>query len=292
MGSPTFGHHHPHMTAAVRTLFLFLFAVSLSTGCKKENKIPLLSVDPSAPDIVVVSGQVISFVVKGQSDNSTLSRLVITSKRGNGFTTTVKDTSISGTNFAWSWEFVVAHASAAYNELYKFTLYDAEGATMSTSRTLYVTLGETLLSETSGHIFYSRNSGIHPESAFDLQDRVQVLYTADSALRDVQDDPANGVTTELSRSWISPADGRMFKFNGFDYANATDISLKNAFDTGLPLEQVDDIQSGDVIICRLGSLPANTSYYVAVRITGLVDDAGTADEDRYIFNMKWAEFVQ
>ena len=280
------------MTTAARTLFLSLFVVALAMGCKKENKIPLLSVDPSAPDIDVVSGQVMAFVVKGQSDNSTLSRLVITSKRGNGFTTTVKDTSITGSNFAWRWEFVVAHASADYNEIYNFTLYDAEGETMSTSRTLYVTLGETLLSETSGHIFYSRNSGVHPESAFDLEDRVQVIYTADSVLRDLQDNPVDGVTTELSRSWISPADGRMFKFNGFDYANATDLSLKNAFDTGLPLEQIDNIQVDDIIICRLGSLPANTSYYTAVRITGLVDDAGTADQDRYIFNMKWAVFVE
>ncbi|MBK6832268.1 MAG: hypothetical protein IPG92_16735 [Flavobacteriales bacterium] len=279
------------MTILSRSLLL-LATVSLLSACKKENDIPVLVIDPTERDIDVTSGQVMSFLIEGRSDNTSLARLVITSKRGNGFTTTVKDSTLSGERFIWDWEFQVAHATANYNELYTFTLFDAEGKKMSTTRTLYVTLGETLLTETSGHLFYSRNSGVHPESAFDLQDRVQVIYTADSVLRDLQDNPVNGSTTELSRSWISPADGRLIRFNGFDYANATDISLKNAFNTGIPLEQVDDIQVGDVILSRLGSLPANTSYYTAIRITSLLDDAGTADQDRYVFNMKWAVFVE
>lgn len=279
------------MTLLHRSLLFAIMALSLA-ACKKENKIPVLVVDPTERDIDVVSGQVVSFLIEGRSENSSLTKLVITSKRGNGFTTTVKDSVLSGDRFVWNWEFQVAHATADYNEIYTFTLFDAEGEKMSTTRTLYVTLGETLLTETSGHLFYSRNSGVHPESAFDLQSRVQVIYTADSVLRDLQDNPANGSATDLSRSWISPADGRMVRFNSFDYANATDISLKNAFNSGVPLEQVDDIQAGDVILSRLGSLPANTSYYTAIRITDIVDDAGTADEDRYVFNMKWAVFVE
>lgn len=279
------------MHSIFRSVLLTIAIAATFVSCKKENEIPILLVEPTDRDIDVVSGQVTSFIVKGRSDNSTLSRLVVTSKRGNGFTTTVKDTTLGGTQFQWNWEFAVAHATADYTDLYTFTLFDANGETMSTTRTLYVTLGETLLSETSGHIFYSRNSGTHPESAFDVEDRVQVIYTADSTIRDLQDNPS-GSGDDLSRSWISPADGRMLRFNGFDYANATDASLQNAFNTGIPLEQVDDIQVGDIILTRLGSLPANTSHYAALRITGLVDDAGTADEDRYIFNMKWAVFVE
>lgn len=280
------------MSSIFRSVVFLIAVAGALSSCKKENEIPLLLVEPTERDIDVVSGQVTSFLIKGRSDNSTLSRLVITSKRGNGFTTTVKDSTLSGSQFQWYWEFAVAHATTDYTELYTFTLFDTDGETMSTTRMLYVTLGETLLSETSGHIFYSRNSPTHPESAFDVQDRVQVIYTADSTIRDLQDNPTGGPTDELSRSWISPADGRMLRFNAFDYANATDVSLQNAFNTGVPLEQIDDIQVGDIIITRLGSLPANTSHYAALRITGLVDDAGTADEDRYIFNMKWAVFVE
>ncbi|HRH38784.1 MAG TPA: hypothetical protein PK760_10590, partial [Flavobacteriales bacterium] len=191
----------------------------------------------------------------------------------------------------WNWEFLIPHAAEAYNELYTFTVFDVEGEKMSTIRTLYVSLGETLLSESSGHVFYSVNSTTHPEGAFDLEQRVPVLITSDSTLRDIQDKPVNGTDTNISRSWISPADGRLFRFNSFDYANATDITLRSAFNSGIPLQQVDNIQVGDIIITRLGSLPANTSHYAALRITA-IDDAAGADEDRYTFNMKWAVFVQ
>ncbi len=280
----------------MRTLYrslLLISVLSLFATCKKkENDIPVLVVVPEARDIDVVSGQVVTFIMEGRSDNSTLTRLIITSKRGNGFTTTVIDSTLSGDRFYWNWEFQVPHAPEDYYDLYTFTLYDANGETMSTSRTLYVTLGETLLSETSGHLFYSKNSTIHPESAFDIEDRVQVIYTADSTRRDIQDNQTNGTATELSRSWITPANGRMLRYNGFDYANATNISLRNAFDTGIPLEQIDNIQVGDVIITRLGSLPANTSHYAALLVTGIVDETGTADEDRYIFNMKWTVFME
>lgn len=270
---------------------LSIAVAGLLTACKRENKIPLLVVEPESRDIGVTSGQVFTFTMKARSDNSTLSRLVITSKRGNGFTNTVVDSALSGKSFNWNWEFQVAHATAAYDELYTFTLYDAEGESMSTARTLYVTLTETLLQETSGHLFYSRNSAVHPESAFDVEERVQVIYTADSTRRDVQDNPS-GPGEVLSSSWISPAGGRFVRFNDFDYANATDIGLRNAFNSGVPVEQIDNITVGDIILTKLGSLPANTGYYAALRVTGIVDEPGTADNDRYQFNLKWASFTE
>lgn len=279
------------MTLITRAAVLLLASAGLFTSCKRETKIPVLVVEPDAREIGVTSGQVFTFTMKARSDNSTLSRLLITSKRGNGFTVTVVDSALTGKTFNWNWEFQVAHASAAYDELYTFTLYDAAGESMSTTRTLYVTLTETLLQETSGHLFYSRNSAVHPESAFDVEDRVQVIYTADSTRRDIQDNPA-GPGEVLSKSWISPAGGRFVRFNDFDYANATDIGLRNAFNSGVPVEQIDNLVVGDIILTKLGSQPANTGYYAALRINGIVDEAVTADNDRYQFNMKWASFTE
>lgn len=274
-----------------RTLLLSLLAIAALTACKKESKLPVLRITPSNHDIDVVSGQVVAFTITGRSENASLSKMVIKSKRGNGFTTTIVDSVVSGSSFRWDWEYQVAHATASYMELLTFILIDSNGEQMSTTRALYVTLGETVLTETSGHIFYSRNSAVHPESAFDVQERVQVIHTADSTRRDMQDNPA-GAGDELSRSWISPAGGRFVRFNGYDYANATDVSLRNAFHSGVPVEVLSNIQVGDVILTRLGSLPANTGYYAAIRITGLVDEPGTADNDRYQFNLKWASFVE
>ncbi|MBK9174876.1 MAG: hypothetical protein IPM46_00780 [Flavobacteriales bacterium] len=270
---------------------LLIIAALALASCKRENKVPILRISPSNHDIDMVSGDVVTFGIQCSSDNSTLARLVIKSKRGNGFTMVVIDSTLSGNSFRWDWEYQAAHATASYTELLTFELIDADGEQMSTTRALYVTLTQTVLVETSGHLFYSRNSPVHPESAFDLQDRVQVLYTADSTRRDMQDNPS-GTDEVLSRSWISPAGGRFVRFNGFDYANATDVALRNAYLSGVPAEQLSDIEVGDIIITKLGSLPPNIGFYAVVRITGIVDEAGTADNDRYQFNLKWASFTE
>ena len=281
------------MIRYARPLSVLLLLATLLPACKKEeNTIPILNVSPVAPDIDAVPGDVLSFLISGTSDNSTLARLTITAKRGTSFTTTVKDTLISGTSLNWTWEYLVTGATEDYSEKLTFTLYDAEGATMATSRTLYVTLEATILSETTGHTFYSRNSLSHPESAFDLQERLPVIHTADSTRRDIQDNPIDEFTTELSRNWISPAGGRLVRFNGYDYANATDLSLRDAYNTGIPVEELTNIAVGDIILTKLGSLDPNTSFYAALRMTDILDEPGTAENDHYVFNMKYAVFVE
>ncbi|MBX2971992.1 MAG: hypothetical protein KF797_02715 [Flavobacteriales bacterium] len=271
---------------------LLASAIAALTACKRENEIPVLTVSPSTPVMAVTSGNVISFHLTGTSDKSSLSRLIIRSKLENGFSITEKDSALSGKSFSWTWEYLVPHAAVDYNKTLTFDLYEADGDHMALSRTLSVTLGAALLTEVSGQQFYSRNSTTHGGSAFDLEERIPVLYTVDSARRDIQDQPADGAQTEISRTWISPAGGRMVRFNGFDYANATDVSLRNAFHTGTPLEELRNVAVNDIILTRLGSLPANVSHYVAIRVTDILDEPGSADNDRYTFNMKWAVFME
>jgi len=278
-------------TSFIGALVALFFALAFS-ACKRGNDIPVLTVSPSSPVIAVTSGNVIAFRILGSSDNSSLSRLTITSKRDNDFTVTVIDTSLSGSAFSWDWEYEVPHAAAAYSTKLTFDLYEEDGDRMSARRTLSVSLGAILLTETTGHQFYSRNSAIQGESAFDLEERVPVLYTVDSTRRDIQDNPASASDTQLSRSWISPAGGRMVRFNGFDYANATNVSVRNAFNSGVPLEELGSIAVNDIIIVRLGSLPTNVSHYALLRITDILDVDGTADNDRYTFNLKWAVFTE
>lgn len=273
------------------SLLLLLLPILGLQACKKiENDIPIVSVTPAGPDIDVVSGQVVSFTIRGLSEGRSLARLIVTSKKDNSFTVTVKDTAISGTKLTYIWEMRVANAIQPYSELLTFRLIDSEGAEMTTTRTLYVTLGAIVLTETSGHQFYHGNSAVHGESAFDLETRVPVLASVDSSRRDVQDVPASSSATEMSRTWRSPAGGRFVRFNEFDYANATDISLEAAFLAGVPSETISNVQVGDMILVRLGSLPDTQRFYAVMKIMDVIDEPGTADNDRYVFNMKWALF--
>lgn len=273
------------------SLLLLLLPILGLQACKKiENDIPIVSVTPAGPDIDVVSGQVVSFTIRGLSEGRSLARLIVTSKKDNSFTVTVKDTAITGTKLTYIWEMRVSNAIQPYSEVLTFRLIDSEGAEMTTTRTLYVTLGAVVLTETSGHQFYHGNSAVHGESAFDLETRVPVLASVDSARRDVQDVPVSSSATEMSRTWRSPAGGRFVRFNEFDYANATDISLEAAFLAGVPSETISDVQVGDMILVRLGSLPDTQRFYAVMKIMDVIDEPGTADNDRYVFNMKWALF--
>jgi hypothetical protein len=268
---------------------VLLLAGLLLGACKKENTIPILTVTPNAPDIDVVSGNVIAFEVRGRSDNSSLARVIITSKKANSFSVVRLDTAISGTNFAYGFEYLVEHATVPYTEELKFQLIDANGKDMVTTRTLYVTLGAVVLTETAGHSFYSANSFANPEAAFDLEERVPVLVSVDSTRRDIQDDPLSAGDTDISRRWRSPAGGRFVRFNGFDYANATNISVQNAFDSGVPVELLTNVQAGDVILMQLGSQPLTSRFYAVIRVVDVLDQPGP-DNDRYLFNMKWTQF--
>jgi len=268
---------------------LLAFAVSLGS-CKKENTIPVISVTPSTLDIDVVSGNVVAFEVRGNSENSSLARLIITTKKTNSFSITRLDTVLSGKGLNLAFEYLVEHAASPYTEEVRFQLIDADGKDMITSRTLYVTLGAAVLTETAGHSFFSRNSFTFGESAFDLEERVPVLYSVDSSRRDIQDFPVDGSTMDLSRRWIAPAGGRFVRFNGFDYANATNVSVESAFLSGVPVEQLNDVQAGDIILTKLGSQSVTVRYYALIRVVDVIDLPGTADNDRYIFNMKWARF--
>jgi hypothetical protein len=75
---------------SMRTLAFSLIAfILVAPACKKiENDIPIISVSPSTPDIDAVSGEVLSFTIRGRSDGRSLSRLIITSKKDNDFTIT------------------------------------------------------------------------------------------------------------------------------------------------------------------------------------------------------------
>jgi len=45
-----------------------------------------------------------------------------------------------------------------------------------------------------------------------------------------------------------------------------------------------------MVLVKLGSLPAEQRFYAVMKIMDVVDEPGTADNDRYVFNMKWALF--
>ena len=273
------------MKKILLTCFSLILIISIYS-CRKENVNPVLILFPNELQIEVTSGQVISFKIEARSDNNELSRLTITSKRDNAFTTTAFDSLVSGKSLKYTYEMQVANSTGPYSLLLTFRITDNDGNTSELLRVLNVTAGAVTLTETSGHTFYSKASGTHPEYAFDLKNKIPVIGTIDSIFRDLQDNPQFANSDTLSRSWKSPANGRFVRFPGYDYANATDQSLINAYNSGIPFDLINQITVGEIILTKLGSQPDSIPIYAVIKIMEVSDGPG-ADNDKYVFNMKW-----
>ncbi len=258
------------------------------SSCKKENTKPVLLIEPYSLILDVVSGDVVQFKTRSTSDNSKLVRFVIKSKLNNASTTTILDSLLGSlSTFNFDYEYFVAHSTGPYAVTLTFEVHDADGEVTQAVKKLNVIAGAVVLTETSGHTFYSKNSTVFPEYAFDVENKVPAIGSVDSTFRDIEDNQPSPTANTLSRSWKSPAGGKFVRFPGFDYANATDQSLINAFNSGVPSDQLNNITVGDIVLTRLGSLPDSIKIYAALKLVEVFDEPGTSDNDKYVFNMKF-----
>jgi len=259
-------------------IWLFFFLVLLAT-CTKEKEEPVLHVSPYDIYITASPDEILTFNITCQADVD-LQRLLITSKELESFTQVELDTTISGTNYTYRFEFLVPEVAENTTIYLEFTMEMKNGETIKTGRVIEVLIVDQLLEETAGHEMYSRFSG--KENAYDLYNG-DALYShlADSSLMHIMD------TTDsdnLLKRWISPAGALFVRFNDFDYANCTNSSVKQAFNSGADHEFIDNLLTGDILLVKLFDSEAD-SRFIALKITSIHDNPGS-EADRYIFNIK------
>jgi len=182
-------------------------------------------------------------------------------------------------------EYVVSTDLEGKSVIFTFTARDDGGAiTKSVNRVIVAAnqIGPILLTETTGHKMHSKNS--QNTDAYNIETGTAEFSTlSDSTDRDMEDNPASDTVSTLSLSWISPAGGQFVKFNTFDYPNATDSSLRDAYDAGIALSKVDNIQAGDIILTKLGDTTG--SSYATIQVTS-INDPDSTNLDFYLFNIK------
>ncbi|MBL7111541.1 MAG: hypothetical protein ISS19_06340 [Bacteroidales bacterium] len=256
-----------------------LFFLILLVNCTKENEEPVLLVTPYDIYITASPHEILSFNITCQADVD-LHRLLVTSKELESFTQVELDTSISGTNYTYRFEFPVPEVAENTTIYLEFTMEMKNGETVKTGRVIEVLIIDKLLEETAGHEMYSRMSG--KENAYDLYNGDALFsHLSDSSLMHIMDTTS---TDDLLNRWISPAGALFIRFNDFDYANCTNSSVKDAFNSGANHEFIDKLFPGDILLLKLFDSEADSSY-IALKITSIHDDPGN-ESDRYIFNIK------
>lgn len=252
-------------------------------ACGKDITEPEgINVSPDDLVYAAQAGHIEIFKVRGYAAKKFI-RLRITSKRPDSYTETLLDSSFgSRERFSIDWEYRYENDIKNYTILLNFILTDETGTDYSAAREVHVRITDVFLTEFSGRVVYSSWSG--QANALDIATvGARHSWLAPRSAQSLMDD-STGITTDslLSRAWISPAGGSFLKFNGFDYAQATENKLKATLSSGALEDRVDNIQPGDIILYRHKS-QANSD--AAIRVLNVFDLPGTA-HDRYELAIK------
>jgi hypothetical protein len=139
-----------------------------------------------------------------------------------------------------------------------------------------VVITDPYLTEFSGIRLFSNWSGL-PDAIYfkDLSTRNGDISPA--SLLDIRDDStAIGQDSLLGKAWISPAGGRLMRFNGFNYAEATENSLSGAIAAGTFSDRIEQIKQGDIILYKRQD--DSLQVQVVIRVLGVYDNPGTGND--------------
>ncbi|MDF2436711.1 MAG: hypothetical protein K0Q95_1087 [Bacteroidota bacterium] len=254
--------------------------VILASSCRRDkDSVPHVTVVPTPLYIYGSVGDLINFNITVDSDKR-LSKFYISQQPDNQVPVTVLDTAITTKGVQFVYYYRMPANMAGKSIIFEFKAEDEDGNVGKQVRRVFIAAPTAVtLTETTGHRMYS-NLSANPD-AYDLETNTPQASTVDTTLRDIQDN--SGIDTVLSKSWISPAGGQFVKANGYDYANASDVTATSAYTGGLMLSQVSGLAVNDILITKLGG--TSSDKYVVLRITNIIDQPGK-NNDYYEFSIK------
>ncbi len=264
---------------ATRGFIIILITILMCSVSCKEDQTPLVIIISQIPQVDGTSGEFIVFDVELVCEEN------ITSFRVDQFhpkhgTTNVFDSVPPQRKFKYYYKVPFFEDSS----LVTLTFSAASNSHFnSIPRIVLVSNKEQPLVEFAGNVFYSNLSG--KPNAFEIKDLQSVFYDHQSSDKpDFADNSIDSVhLNALSREWISPSGLLFSKLNDFNYALASEKSVKDAFASAAKYNTVKNLSSDDVLV--FGN---NTEAKGTLRFTQIIDADSTLD-DRYIFNVKLIE---
>jgi hypothetical protein len=260
---------------------LGLLFVLLMFSCQKENQKTVVLLSPLDLYISAKSSEVVVIGIECNSPFE-LTNFSIKSRIQGEFSVVELDSSITGKEFNYQYEYLVPKLNEDGTIILEFIISDAAGLNTSNFRIIEVSRTEVLLTETAGNVLYSGNSTKH--NGYNLILGIpEFTHLADTSTLHVADTTDTDI---LLKRWISPAGLKFVKFNGFDYANCTNISTRASYNAGIKSAYIDNLAEGDIYITLVQDEDDDAKdVYIALKIMNIIDNEGS-DMDRYIFNIK------
>ena len=267
------------LNSRVKVFSLLAITAILLFACQKEEDQAYVLLSPFEIYINSEPAEVIAVEVSCHAPAG-IKQLLVTSRIVGSYSTTVLDTLISGTDFNFTFEYLIPDMFESGTIFLEFTMTDATSKSFKNARIIEVEASKKYLVETAGHEMFSGNSG--RQDGYNLLTGIPLFTSmADLSLIHIADTSDSDV---LLKRWLSPAGVKFVKFSGFDYANCTDLSAQDAYNAGIKLDFVDNLAQGDIFIARVPSTKSAYSY-VVIKIVNIIDNPGSTS-DRYVFNIK------
>lgn len=236
----------------------------LGTSCQKEE--PTLFVSNNQElTLLGTPGEYREFTFKASSP-AAVNRLVVYSKTSNQPTQLILDSTLKfpSKSITIEYFFRVPYVLDTMLYILSFEFYDAEGNSFNILRQLLSIPQAFILKEYTGLLMYSSKTSL-AQSGIDLLKLQPVaLDTLQSSQVDVYDTTSR---VPLSGVLHSRRNGKFVRFNGFDYTNATNLTLKEAFESGLKLDYVEGVQKDDILLYY--AKVQNTDLYTAIKVRNL-----------------------
>lgn len=266
------------MNSSIKLFPILLIVLFFVGGCNKDNEETNegITITPIDNYFEKQSGNVINFTVKFESRKE-LVKYRITETIDNSNSTTIKEENISGKTYLDWFDYTVPPFEdyGTHEVKLVFSAFDINGNSMNRAKIIYVNINERILTEYSGNNMYS--SLTNQFNAYDLLTSTP-KYSSDSTSH-IIDLTTTNPTDTLSRSWASPYGIKFVKHNSFDYGNATDLTVRNAYNSGIKNDTIRSLATDDIILTKI-----NTNYIV-LKLIYVIDDPGKTN-DKYIFSIK------
>ncbi len=263
------------MKILAQSFLILIITFTIFSCSKDEEENETYAISPSDTYFTRETGNTMNFTINITSPNE-LVKYVITETINNS-TTTIEETSISGKTYFDFFDYTIPDFQDFGNHeiTLLFSFYDASGKVSSKPKVIYVNVTERTLDEFGGNTMYSSLS--NQFDAFDLLTGTP-KNSSDSTAH-IMDLTVTNPTDSLSKSWASASGMKFVKHNSFNYANATDLTVQNSYDSGIKVDTLRNLITDDIVLTKINN------NYVAIKLIFVTDDVAITN-DKYIFSIK------
>lgn len=261
-----------------------ILLVSLSLfACKKEESNQVLLVSTQDIKDTLSTDEIVTFLVEAFSNTSKISKISIEEFSPQLGTRMIMDTSLNTSKWGFNFPYTVPLFSSDQIVKLIFKAYSyVDDKPSSVSFTYQYKHTQIYLTEYSGFSMYVPLSG--KPDAFSLTSKQLVTKSdVDSAIVDfyVYQDSLVGDQTVLQRIWRSNTGLNFVKANSFDYAKATEESVRSVYTSSTKTAKLTEISTDDIVLIGFEKNPV-----AVIKIIAVFDEAGS-NNDRYLFNIKF-----